>query len=143
MSSPLLGCYLIALESKNAQVLRGHIGSGLVGIAFLFLAAYLVAEAVGSEVVLAPDTVSLRSVWGTQILARNEILGVKIVWRSGIAYITLQPKSSASTPLPIARFYSFDETWLSWISSLPNLDEDHKLEVIQIDRGSGLHVRPG
>jgi hypothetical protein len=96
-----------------------------------------------SEVVFAPETVSLRSVWGTRSLAKEQILGVKIVWRSGIAYITFQPKSSKAEPLAIERFYSFDETWLRWISTLPDLDKNHKVEVIQLDRGSGLHLPPG
>jgi len=78
----LLGGCLIALESKNRLIWGGPFGSGLFGIALLFLAAYLVAQVMCSEVVLAPQTVSLRTVWGTRSLAKDEILGVKIVWQS-------------------------------------------------------------
>ena len=127
----LLGSCMIFLESRDNQHLRGPINQGFAGICLYFLAAYLVAQAVQSNVILGADYVVSRDFWGTRTLTRDEILGVRIVWNSGIPNITLQPKSSNATPISIPRFYAFDEKWARWISSLPDLDRDHRLEVIR------------
>ena len=126
----LVGCCLIAQESRDGQYSQGPIKEGFFGILFLFLAAYLVAQARHSAVFLARDFVSVRTVWGTRTLAKDDILGVKIDWRSGIVYTTFEPKYSKEKPIAVERFFSFDEEWTDWISSLPNLDRDHKLQVV-------------
>jgi hypothetical protein len=126
----LLGAGLLWAESITKPPLPGNIGDGIAGIVLFIVAAYLIEEALHSAVTLEGDTVSVRHLLATRSLATSEILGVKTIWRRGIVYTVLLPKRSTYKGLKIERSaYAFDEEWVGWISSLPDLDKERILEV--------------
>ena len=127
----VLGGFLVLEQSRKD--LQGNVADGIFGIGLFFVAALLVVEALNSAVILEQGTVSVRHLWGTGRQMKNEILGVKTTWRYGIAYTLLVPKRSSDKDLEIERSaYPFDEEWVGWISSLPNLDEAKMLEVSKV-----------
>jgi hypothetical protein len=126
----LLGAGLVWAESNKNPPLPGNIGDRIAGIVLFIVAAYLIGEALQSAVTLEGDTVSVRHFLATRSLATSEVLGVKTVWRRGIVYTVLSPKRSTSKGLEIERSaYAFDDEWVGWISSLPDLDKEQILEV--------------
>ena len=126
----LLGAGLVWAESIKKPPLPGNIGDGIAGIVLFIVAAYLIGEALQSAVTLESDTVSVRHLLATRSLATSEILGVKTLWRRGIVYTVLLPKRSTDEGLEIQRSaYAFDEEWVGWIASLPDLDKKQILEV--------------
>jgi hypothetical protein len=124
----VLGCFL--LWERTRRELQGNAADGILGIGLFFVAAFLIAEALDSAVTLEQGTISVRHFWGTNSRAKDEILGVKTTWRSGIAYTVLVPKRSTDKDLEVQRSaYSFDEEWTDWISRFPDLDKSQVLEV--------------
>ena len=127
----IFGCFLVWEESIKVKAWQGPVGDGLGGIALFCVAVFLVAECMSSTVILEQDTIAVHKFWGTRRLTKCEILGVKSIWRLGIAYTVLLPKRSTDKDLEIERSaYTFDEEWVRWSSSLPDLDKEHKLAVI-------------
>jgi hypothetical protein len=117
-----LGGCLVWEQSRKE--LQGNVADGMFGIGLFFVAAFLIAEARKSAIIFEQGSISVRHFWGTSSRAKDEILGVKTTWRSGIAYTVLVPKRSTDKDLEIERSaYPFDEEWAGWISSLPDLDK--------------------
>jgi hypothetical protein len=126
----VLGCFLLWQWEPSRRELQGNAADGIFGIGLFFVAAFLIAEALYSAVILEQGTISVRYFWGTRSRAKDEILGVKTTWRHGIAYTVLVPKRSTDKDLEIQRSaYSFDQEWTDWISRLPDLDKSQVLEV--------------
>lgn len=111
-----------------AVLFRGHgemrsaahwIAGGLAVLA----AAYLVASAFYSHILLDEEFVSARGIFLTRWLPKQHIRGVRRTAGRGIGTIVFVSALREEDNLSIMNCYEFDQEWSDWVALLPELDD--------------------
>lgn len=127
------------LNSQANQELRSLLLIG-IGLAFLVMGGYLVAELTRSYIVFTSDTIEVHHLTSVNKFHRSELLGWRVLPTSPPALV-LVPNQSKTNTLKIALIYRFDEFLDSWLEPLPNLDSEQARRIqneIKADEQFGL-----
>jgi hypothetical protein len=113
-------------------------------LAFFLLSAYLVAWIFLARVTLWPDRIESRGLFTTHTLARDEVLGRRLLKpRDGPPYIVLVPRHHGRKQIKVGTIFNFDAEFHEWIASLPDLDaRDRQAAELEIANNQEIGATP-
>lgn len=118
---------LFASTSGTLDAVKQMPINTILGVGLITFAAYIVALAVFSAVVVDQDTITLKRPFYTRSLRKSEVRGFeKYPSSKGMPYLVLWPKSSEERRLRFENLFAFDGEWKRWISSLPDLGKENE-----------------
>ena len=117
-----IGCILLARgpdgsDGKNLL----HWG---VGVGMFLLAAYFASSGAYSAVIFSHDSITVRGVLETRSIHRSSVKGYADASVGRQSRIRLISNSPEEADLLVLKYFAFDDGWRSWISSLPDLDNE-------------------
>lgn len=137
----MAGLGTIALICGGLGLWRSVTGNGLqnsgrmtlflVCGTFMLIGLGLIAYAGSMRVMLRQDEIELRSIFSSQTMRRDDVLGYRTIQADGPPVIVLVPRWDDRKKLKIPNLFRFDAAFNEWLSKFPNLDEKDEKEAAE------------
>jgi hypothetical protein len=116
----------ILLGSAVKHPENGGLFIGFIALLGPLMGAVFIRDAINFEVLIDEDSLEIRGIRAARRITRREILGRKRKLASGTPIITLVPRDTEKKPILIPLKMKHDEFLLTWLDSLPDLDQTER-----------------
>jgi|SRR5579863_37506 len=121
------GVALAFFDPRLDREPAGELVIGLTGILFALWGVYVFVSVLRSRLLLFSDRIEIHGAIQTRSLARDEILGWRVLPQS--AGFALVPRDARQRTAKIAQTLKFDDGFYEWLDSFPCLDVVDQMRV--------------